>query len=37
MDENTTHRNLFDPNGRGEIRVVQTPEGAEEIRWIAEK
>lgn len=37
MNENNTHRKLFDPNNRGEIRVIQAPEGAEEIRWIAEK
>ena len=31
------HRKLFDPNDSGEIRVIQTSDGREEIRWIAEK
>ena len=37
MDNNQTPRNLFDLNDRGEIRMVLTPDGKEEIRWIAEK
>jgi len=37
MDDNQPPLKLFDQNDRGEICVVPTPDGQEEIRWIAQE